>query len=352
MQHDHASQRIERRRFIQAATLVATAAIVRPSGACTTTTERFRFKQVHMGAPWELVLYAADQKAANSASNAAFARIAALDACLSDYQADSELSRLNTTAGTGKAVSVGDDLWQVVSAAHDLSTATDGAFDITVGPLVRLWRRARRYKELPKPELLAEARQAVGYQLLKLDAAQKTIELTRPDMRLDPGGIAMGYAADEALKVLKQHGVTRAMVDASGDVVCGDAPPDRPGWIIGIAPEGGKNGKPTRYLSLANASVTTSGDAYQFVELNGVRYSHIVDPRTGMGLTNRATVSIVAPDGITADSVATAVNVLGPDRGAKYIERRADLAGHFTWLVDDRVETRETTRLRSYIVTP
>lgn len=352
MQHDDASRRNERRRFLQAGLLVASAAAARPGWASAPSGERFRFQQVHMGAPWELVLYAASEKAANSAANAAFARIAALDVCLSDYQAESELSRLNMTAGNGKAVSVSDDLWRIVTAAHDLSTATDGAFDITVGPLVRLWRRARRYKELPKPEWIAEARTVVGYQLLKLDRDRQTIELPRPDMRLDPGGIAMGYAADEALKVLKQHGVTRAMVDASGDVVCGDAPPDRPGWIIGIAVTGGKGGKPTRYVSLANAALTTSGDTYQFVELNGVRYSHIVDPRTGLGLTNRATVSIVGPDGITADSVATAASVLGTDRGAKYVESRADLAGHFLWTVDDRIETRETSRLASYIITP
>lgn len=339
---------VTRRRLLQTAGL-AIATAVSPVWAAPPTPLRHRFEQVHMGVPWELVLYAADEQAANSAAAAAFARIKQLDATLSDYQTDSELSRLNTTAGTGKAVRVSDDLWRVVIAAQNLSAATDGAFDITVGPIVRLWRRARRYKQLPQPELIAEARQAVGYQLLRLDAARQTIELTRPDMRLDPGGIAMGYAADEALQVLRKQGVTRAMIDASGDIVCGDAPPDRPGWIVGIAPSGGKQGPPTRYLSLVNQACTTSGDAYQYVELNGRRYSHIVDPRTGLGLTTRLSVTIVAPTGIEADSVATAVSVLGVERGAAYVEGQASLAAHIAWLIDERVEVRETARLTKYV---
>jgi thiamine biosynthesis lipoprotein len=276
---------------------------------------RFRYTQTHMGVPVEVLLYAADSGSANTAAAAAFEKIGELDRRLSDYKAESELSKLSDTAGLGKAVPVGPELWLVLSRAQDLARRSEGAFDVTVGPLVKLWRRARRAKEFPSPARLAEARAAVGYEHLRLDPKTHTATLVQPGMRLDLGGIAMGYAADEALAVLRKHGVTRALIDGSGDIVVGDPPPDASGWKIGIAPLDSKAGPPSRYVLLANAAVTTSGDAWQYVELNGRRYSHIVDPHTGLGLTTRSSVTIIARDCITADSLATAVSVLGPTKG-------------------------------------
>ena len=312
--------------------------------------ERFRYSEAHMGVPWEIVLYAADGESANSAAAAAYRRIAEINSALSDYQDDSEVNRLNATAGQGMAVAVGNDLWAALSTAQELSAKSDGAFDVTAGPMVRLWRRARRQKEFPRAELLAATKEVVGYQLVKLDPAKKTVELTRTGMRLDFGGIGMGYAADEAIKVFKARGITRVMIDASGDIVCGDAPPDKPGWVVGIAPADGGKGKPTRYLSLTHAAVTTSGDAYQFVEFDGVRYSHIIDPATGLGLTTRCAVTIVAADCITADSVATAVSVMGPERGAAYVELDPRLAAFFECLVDGMPRITETSRLKGFVV--
>jgi thiamine biosynthesis lipoprotein len=314
--------------------------------------DRFQFSEPHMGVPWEIVLYAADGQSANLAAAAAYRRIAEIDAALSDYKDDSEVNRLNATAGRGTPVSVGNDLWTVLNRSQEVAAKSEGAFDVTVGPMVRLWRRARRQKEFPKAELLSGAKQVVGYRLVKLEATKQTVELTRPGMRIDFGGIGMGYAADEAIKVLKSRGITRAMIDASGDVVCADGPPEKSGWIVGIAPADGGNGKPTRYLSLTNASVTTSGDAYQFVEFNGVRYSHIVDPNTGLGLTTRCAVTIVARDGITADSVATAVSVMGMERGLAYVEADPSLAAFFECIVDGSPRITESSRLKAFLVDP
>jgi thiamine biosynthesis lipoprotein len=170
---------------------------------------------------------------------------------------------------------------------------------------------------------------------LRLDPEKKTAEPLVPNMRLDLGGIAMGYAADEALAVLKRHGITRAMVDASGDIVCGDAPPEAKGWKIGIAPLTESQGPPSRFVFLTNAALTTSGDAFQYVEIDGVRYSHIVDPKTGRGLTIRSSVTVTAPDCITADSLATAVTVLGPERGLELVKSTAKAALYFVQIVDD-----------------
>ena len=156
-------------------------------------------------------------------------------------------------------------------------------------------------------------------------------------MRLDLGGIAKGYAADEALRVLCTRGIDRALVDAGGDVVIGDPPPGRIGWRIGIAPLE-VDGAPSRYLTLAQSAIATSGDAFQFVEIGGQRYSHIVDPRTGFGLNHRQSVTVRARDGITADSLATAVSVLGPEEGLQLIKATGGARALIVEVVDGNVK--------------
>ncbi|HVC97462.1 MAG TPA: FAD:protein FMN transferase, partial [Pirellulales bacterium] len=287
---------------------------------------RFQYEQVHMGQVVKLLLYAADEPSANLAADGAYARIAQIDGIMSDYKPESELSLLSQSAGIGRALPLSDELWFVLDRAQRLAADSGGAFDVTVGPYVRLWRRARRTREFPTADRLAEARAAVGYKHLRLDAEKKTAELLAAGMRLDLGGIAAGYAADEALTVLTAQGITRAMIDASGDIVVGDPPPGAEGWRIGIAPLTDPKGPPSRFLLLKSASVTTSGDAFQHVEIGGKRYSHIVDPHTGLGLTDQSSVTVVARDGTTADSLATAVSVLGPMRGLELIERTAGAA--------------------------
>ncbi|HEX4129542.1 MAG TPA: FAD:protein FMN transferase [Pirellulales bacterium] len=306
--------------------------------------EGYRYQQVHMGMPVEVVLYAPDSAAANKAADAAFARFHQLDAVLSDYNPASELSRLSASAGSRRAVPLSDDLWTVLVHAQQLAAATEGAFDVTVGPATKLWRRARREREFPSAERLAEARAAIGYQALVLDELSHKATLTRPGMRLDVGGIAAGYAVDEALRVLREHGITRAMVDASGDIGVGDAPPGKRGWTLGVVPEGGRDNKPLRYLLLANAAVTTSGDAFQHVEFNGQRYSHIVDPHTSLGLSTRCSATVIAPDCITADSLATAVCVLGPEKGIDFIEHHSNTAALITTATDGPARLIESSR--------
>lgn len=309
---------------------------------------RYHFRQVHMGVPIDVTLYAADELSANAAADAAFERIAQLDRAMSDYKPDSELSRLSASAGSGRAVRLSDDLWLVLSRSQRLAEETDGAFDVTVGPYVRLWRRARRSQEFPSAERLAEARAAVGYRKLRLDEAQHTAELSAPGMRLDLGGIAMGYAADEALAVLVSHGFSRAMVDASGDIVVGDPPPGAKGWRIGIAPVTDPDGPPSRFVLISRCALTVSGDAFQHVVIDGKRYSHIVDPRTGLGLTDQSSVTAIAPDGITADGLDTAVSVLGPQLGLELVERTPGAAALVLRNSDGRIETFASQRFGPY----
>ncbi|QEG30679.1 Thiamine biosynthesis lipoprotein ApbE precursor [Gemmata obscuriglobus] len=282
---------------------------------------RFEFESKHMGTTFRIVLYATDKAVAKKAADAAFTRVAQLDATMSDYKKDSELTLLCKAFATdvGDPVAVGDDLFFVLQKADELSKKSDGAFDVTVGPVVQLWRLARRTQQFPDAKELAAARAKVGYQKVKLDTTKKTVRLTIPGMQLDLGGIAKGYAADEALKLLREKfGITQALVAAYGDITCGDPPPGEQAWKVDIAPIA-KSQKP-RTLKLANAAVSTSGDLEQFVEIAGVRYSHVLDPKTGVGLTGRRSVTVIAPNGITADSMTKAVSVLPPEQGLKLVD--------------------------------
>jgi len=288
---------------------------------------RFEFDRVEMAVPIRILLYANDPEAANGGAQAALDRIHALNAVFSDYEPTSEMRRLWATAGEGKAVPVSDDLWQVLTRAYELSERSEGAFDVTIGPMIRIWRRARDLHELPSPQKIEQARQLVGYRLMRLDAQCRAVELTKAGMRLDLGGIAKGYAAEEALAVLRKQGLSRAMVHAGGDISLGDPPPDKPGWIVGIAPPQ-SGARPIFYLSLSRSSIATSGDTMQYTMIEGRRYSHIVDPKTGIGLTDHSSVSVVAPDGATADALATAVAVLGPEKGLKLVDSTPGAAAY------------------------
>jgi FAD:protein FMN transferase len=278
---------------------------------------RHEFTSNQMGTLFRIVLYAKDAETARRASDAAFARVKELNAMLSDYEAESEINRLTAKGPTDDGVKVSPELWTLLSRSQRLAEQTDGAFDVTVGPYSRLWRRARRQKELPSAERMAEAKAVVGYRNLELlpgredDLRSGYVRLKKDRMRLDLGGIAKGFAADEALAVLRKAGIAHAMVAASGDMAFGEPPPGETGWRIGIAPLSAESDKPSRFLRLSNCGVSTSGDAFQHVEIGGKRYSHIIDPRTGLGLTEQSSVTIVAPNATTADSVATAVSVIG-----------------------------------------
>jgi thiamine biosynthesis lipoprotein len=306
--------------------------------------ERSEFTEPQMGIPFRIVLYAENSAAARSAARAAFDRIAALNQVCSDYEDESELTRLSRTAGSGQAVPLSDDLWRVLWRAQQFARHSSGAFDVTVGPYVQLWRRARRQREMPDPTRLAAARQAVGYEYLKLDARHRTAELRRPKMRLDLGGIAKGCALQEALKTLERFGISRALVTGGGDMAAGEAPPGKAGWQIEIAPLDVTNAPPARYVHLRRCALATSGDLFQRFEFGGRRYSHIVDPHTGIGLTDHSLVTVIARDGMTADALSTAVSVLGPEAGIRLVERQHGAAVHIVRRLDAAVEERTSRR--------
>jgi len=268
---------------------------------------RHEFTELHMGVAVRLVLHAADTAAAREAARAAYGRIAALEQVFSDYRAGSELRQLARRAGDPGWTPVSPELAAVLDAARQVAAATEGAFDPTIGPLVALWRESRTSGRLPDAVRLRAARALVDWRQLEVDSGRGAVRLARPGVGLDLGGVAKGYILGQALDVLRRHGAGAALVEAGGDIVLGEAPPGRAGWDVGLA------GLDAGLLT--GVAIATSGTGEQWVEIDGRRYAHLIDPRTGLGLTRPVQVSVIGPDPAVADALATALAVLGPDAG-------------------------------------
>jgi len=319
------------------------------SASRTQGLHRFEFSRPSMGTLFTITMYAPDEAAARTAAREAFKRIDALEDVTSDYQADSELMRL-CDEPPGKPVSVSAELFDLLDRAQRISRLSGGAFDVTMGPYVRLWRFARKRKVLPSQQELASASAAVGYEKLRLDARNRTVTLLAPNMRLDLGGIAKGYAADRALALLKRRGIDRALVAASGDIAIGNPPPGQRGWKIGIAGIDARTNEISRTVLLRNAGISTSGDTEQFIEIGGVRYSHILDPKTGLGLTNRIQATVIARNATTTDPMATTVCILGPERGLALVNSQPHLAALVLTKTDDTKQTFLSRRFKKLLL--
>ena len=269
---------------------------------------RFSYKEIAMGCEMRVEIYAANETIADPLARAAFARVHALDEILSDYRASSEVSRLDPALG--QALPIGRDLSSAVTRSLRVSDATDGAFDATVGSISRVWRIARSSGVLPSGVALSLAAASAGWRGVTLAPDGSTINITRPQLRFDFGGIGKGIAAQAALETIQAGGASRALCALAGDIACGDPPPDSPGWIIAVA--SGIDAIAPCTVTLSNACISTSGDEAQHLEVDGVRYSHIFDPRTGRAVTRRIAATVISPDGAVADGLASALCVDGP----------------------------------------
>ena len=293
------------------------------------------FQEPHMGTQFTVRISCPSEQttAARDAAKAAFHEIKNLDQICSDYLSDSELIKF-LEAPVGQPTAVSLPLFDVFERSRHFSELTDGAFDITIGPMIRQWRLTRQHHRLPTPQQIQEARAKSGWRLLALDSSAHTATLTETGMRISLGGIAKGYAADKALSILRTHGFPRSLVAASGDIAAGEAPWGERAWRIGIQSLdvfliGSDDGaRPlTEVITLQNAAVSTSGDTRQAIEIDGIRYSHIIDPRSGLGLTERIGVTVRGPDATTTDALATAISVMGLEKGLRFLESRRELEG-------------------------
>jgi thiamine biosynthesis lipoprotein len=301
-----------------------------------------------MGTLVSITVFAPDAAAARVAFRAGFDRIRELNAILSDYVPDSELNRVTRDA-VGRAVPISADLFAVLKASKRLSSATDGAFDVTQGPVIRLWREARKAQRLPDGDALRDAANRSGDAHMRLDEEHRTVSFDIGGMQLDVGAIGKGYAASEALAAITRTGLRSALVAVSGDLAFSDAPPGQPGWRIRI--HGGDIGDASipPILRLANMAVSTSGNAEQHLDVNGRRYSHVIDPVSRTGLLDDITVTVISRHGVDADGLDTAIGVLGVERGLALVERDHEAAALIVLRKAGSTRVEASQRLRELV---
>jgi len=279
-----------------------------------------------MGTFARVVVVAPDTKTANRCIEAAFAQIYKVDQLMSDYKDDSEISQVNRDAFK-RAVKVSKSTYEVLQKAVQFSKLSGGAFDVTVGPLVQLWRSASEANSVPTDTELQQARSRVGYKKLILDANEMTVRFAVDGMKLDLGGIAKGYAIDKAVEAMKKSGALGAMVDIGGDIRCFGTPSKRKShWLIGVqdpskARDGLDTGTSSLVLRLKDAAIATSGNYRRFALIKGKKYTHIISRKTAAGAEGLSSVTIIAKRALDADALATAVTVMGAEKGLTLVEK-------------------------------
>ncbi len=272
--------------------------------------QRFSFSQPKMGSPLTITFYDADSLHAAVTAQQCFNLVDKYVLVYSDYIDSSELNLLCAKSGTGITVQVSAELMDIMLQSKMAFEKSDGSFDITLGPLTKLWRKARKEKKFPGEKMVKEKLALTGFDKIIIDSLQQTILLTQKGMQLDLGGIAQGYIAQKLINFLKENNIANALVNVSGDIAVIGAPPNTQGWVIGInVPQSDKE-LLNQQLLITNKAVTTSGDVYQFLEHNGKRYSHIINPKTGYGITSRRNVTVIANDAATADWLTKACSLL------------------------------------------
>lgn len=300
----------------------------------------FRQSQPCMGTKWHIALYAEAPAAANAAFKASWTKIQQINDELSDYSLDSELSQLCKSSPHADFMPVGENLWNVLQYANGVSQQSGGYFDVTIGPLTRLWRRARAKKQMPTEQRLRETRQRVGFRNIQFHPSKQQVRLASHKIKIDLGGIAKGYAVDQAIQTLQQHGITAAIVNGGGDIRAIGAPPRASGWTVQVTTNQPKSSVQT--LLLRDQSVATSGDAWKFIEFQGQRYSHLIDPQTGIGSTRRISVSVLAPTCMQADALASAISVMPMEAGLQ-LAHQANVQASLKQVMHDQSVRHQAT---------
>ena len=268
-----------------------------------------------------------------SAARAGFKEISRVEDIMSAYKPDSELCSLNKTGKSEKKLS--KELLYVINKARYASELSGGAFDITCKPLIDLWHNAKKSKELPDEQNISDALSLVGSK--DISTKNNNVKFNKVGMKIDLGALAKGYAVDMAINLIKKYDIQGALVDAGGDIRAIGRREDGKLWKIGIKHPREKD-KVIGLINLENNAVATSGDYERFFMLNGKRYSHIIDPRTGYPINNQiVSVSVLSKDCLTCDSLATAIVVLGEKKGMELIEKLKDVEASIITIKDDNI---------------
>jgi thiamine biosynthesis lipoprotein len=301
--------------------LIAGVIAVTRSRATRETSVTVVRRRVMLGTQVAITVVASDEAAAEGHIAAAFKRVAELEQCLSSYRADSEVTRLNAQAARAP-VAVSEDLFRIVSAGVQWHRRTRGAFDITVAPLLDLWKQCGKENRLPTPDEIARARALLGADRIELNVTARTVRFPVEGMRIDLGGLGKGYIADEAAKVLKARGVRNALAAMGGDICALGTRGDGRPWRLGIQDprERDSPGAILGIMELSDRAVSTAGNYERYVVIQGRHYSHIVDPRTGLTAEDVPSVTVVGPDTLTTDVMDTALSVLGIKEGQEVLK--------------------------------
>jgi len=277
--------------------------------------QRYEFSHKSMGTIFRIICYTDQEDIAKQTSDKAFKRIDQLNYIMSDYLPDSELNRLSRNSGSGKFIQVSPDLYVILKLGQQWALKTNGIFDVSVGPYSQLWRRAGRKEILPNVDQIQKASESVGYKYIHLDPENSAVMLSKKGMQLDLGGIAKGFTVDEIYNLFVNSGIKKVLVDGGGDIRVGEAPPGKNGWKIVM--ENLEDGKQVVFIS--NTSIATSGDLYRYVQIDSVKYGHIIDPRTGYGLNTPRTVTIQASNCTEADVLASTISIWGAKEGFSFL---------------------------------
>jgi thiamine biosynthesis lipoprotein len=299
-----------------------------------------------MGSAFNLIIVSADSNKANHLARKSYELVDSLNHIFSNYDSSSELSKINASAGL-LPYKMSTAMLDLVQKSQYAYIQSKGAYDISIGPLSSLWRNARKAKLFPEASTVLATKKLVGLNQVKINKRLGTIFLPNANMQLDFGGIAKGYIAQWVINFLKANGIQQALVDAGGDIVMSGAPLNQQGWLIGVNLPETTDQLLNKKLQLSNCSVATSGDVYQFIEYKGVKYSHIINPLTGYGVTNLRNVTIVAKTGATADWLATACSIL-PIQEAKQLAISHQAALLITTLKNGKLVFEATPNFKNY----
>jgi thiamine biosynthesis lipoprotein len=299
--------------------LLSVAAAAAPAHGRRGELHHYEATRLSMACVYAIELYGPDAQNLPSVVNDAFDEVDRIDRLMSHYKADSPLSRINREAGR-HAVPVEPELFDFIADAMRYNRQSGGAFDITVGPLMKAWGFFRGEGRMPSAGELADARRVVGATHVLLDAQAKTIRFDEPGVELDLGGIAKGYAVDRAAGVLRARGISSALISAGGSTIYAlGAPPGREGWDIAIQ-DPIDTRKEARTVQLKDRALSVAGSSEKAFEFEGVRYSHIMDPRSGRPVQGVLSVAVLTNSGTAGDALDDALFVLGPSRSRRYLK--------------------------------
>jgi thiamine biosynthesis lipoprotein len=309
-------------------------------------TRKFSYSEMKMGSAFNLIIVSADSNKANHLARKSYELVDSLNHIFSNYDSSSELSKINASAGL-LPYKMSTAMLDLVQKSQYAYIQSKGAYDISIGPLSSLWRNARKAKLFPEASTVLATKKLVGLNQVKINKRLGTIFLPNANMQLDFGGIAKGYIAQWVINFLKANGIQQALVDAGGDIVMSGPPLNQQGWLIGVNLPETTDQLLNKKLQLSNCSVATSGDVFQFIEYKGVKYSHIINPLTGYGVTNLRNVTIVAKTGATADWLATACSIL-PIQEAKQLAISHQAALLITTLKNGKLVFEATPSFKNY----